>query len=180
MKSFPVRRSYFVFIVKTFALRSNVQFEPYSGTFADFAFSTKFRSVEREYFLDYRKTEPRAFCSADMKIMIPVDKSDEIGVRNVISANQVDDVIGILGAPSTEMSGNWNRRYRENMEKLKTGKISEVAEVVRNLMRTEREKHLSTGEKKMLTNACQILKSEIILAIDIEPVKAEEMICNAV
>jgi len=112
--------------------------------------------------------------------MIPVDKSDEIGVRNVISANQVDDVIGILGAPSTEMSGNWNRRYRENMEKLKTGKISEVAEVVRNLMRTEREKHLSTGEKKMLTNACQILKSEIILAIDIEPVKAEEMICNAV
>ena len=116
----------------------------------------------------------------DMKIMIPVDKSDEIGVRDVISSDEVKKVLNVLGAPSTVMSSNWNRRYRENMEKLKTGSVKEVAEVVRNLLRTEREKHLSTGEKKMLTNACQILKSEIILATDLEPSEADKLICSAV
>jgi len=116
----------------------------------------------------------------DMKIMIPVDKSDEIGVRDVISSDEVKKVLNVLGAPSTVMSSNWNRRYRENMEKLKTGSVKEVAEVVRNLLRTEREKHLSTGEKKMLTNACQILKSEIILATNLEPSEADKLICSAV
>lgn len=84
----------------------------------------------------------------DMKIMIPVDRSDEIGVRNVISQGQMEDVLEILQGPSSEMSDNWNRRHRENMEKLKTGEVTEVAEVVRNLLRLEVEKHLSTGEKK--------------------------------
>lgn len=100
----------------------------------------------------------------DMKIMIPVDSSEVVGVRSVISADQFSSVVGILSADSTEMSGNWNRRYRENMEKLKTGDILSVAEVVRNLMRTDRVKKLSTGEKKMLSNAKQILISELILA----------------
>lgn len=100
----------------------------------------------------------------DMKIMIPVDSSEVVGVRSIISADQFPSVIYILGADSTEMSGNWNRRYRENMEKLKTGDILSVAEVVRNLMRTDRVKKLSTGEKKMLSNAKQILISELILA----------------
>jgi len=100
----------------------------------------------------------------DMKIMIPVDSSEVVGVRSIISADQFPSVIDILGADSTEMSGNWNRRYRENMEKLKTGDILSVAEVVRNLMRTDRVKKLSTGEKKMLSNAKQILISELILA----------------
>ncbi|MGI6257078.1 MAG: CarD family transcriptional regulator [Anaerovoracaceae bacterium] len=116
----------------------------------------------------------------DMKIMIPVDKSDEIGVRNVISQGQMDDVVEILQGPSTEMSDNWNRRHRENMEKLKTGEVTEVAEVVRNLLRLEEEKHLSTGEKKMLTNARQILQSELILAGDMDQAEAEKLIIDAV
>ncbi|HVI40327.1 MAG TPA: CarD family transcriptional regulator [Anaerovoracaceae bacterium] len=116
----------------------------------------------------------------DMKIMIPIESSKEIGVRGIISVEEVNEVIGVLGAESTEMSNNWNRRYRENMEKLKTGDIYNVAEVVRNLMRTDKEKKLSTGEKKMLSNAKQILISEIILVKDIDHETAERIINAAV
>ena len=75
-----------------------------------------------------------------MKIMIPVDNSEEIGVRSVISADELNTVLAVLGESSSEMSRNWNRRYRENMEKLKTGSAVEVAEVVRNLTRTKQKK----------------------------------------
>lgn len=104
----------------------------------------------------------------DMKIMIPIESCDEIGVRAIISMEQMNTVIEILKGDSTEMSNNWNRRYRENMDKLKTGDIYNVAEVVRNLMRTDKEKKLSTGEKKMLSNAKQILISEMILVNDMD------------
>ncbi len=104
----------------------------------------------------------------DMKIMIPVESCREVGVRNILSEEQLAGVLEVLYADATEMSSNWNRRYRENMEKLKTGDAFEVAEVVRNLMRLDREKKLSTGEKKMLTNARQILQSEIILVRGID------------
>ena len=72
----------------------------------------------------------------------------------------------VLKAETTSMSQNWNRRYRANMEKIKTGDIFEVAEVVRNLSARDREKGLSTGERKMLENARQILISELVLAQD--------------
>ena len=114
--------------------------------------------------------------SVDMKIMIPVDNCDKIGVRDVISKAEVETVMGVLGGETTPMESNWNRRYRENMEKLKTGDILQVAEVVRNLMRSDRRKRLSTGEKKMLTNARQILISEIILAGDMDAESAEGLI----
>ena len=116
----------------------------------------------------------------DMKIMIPVDNSRDIGVRSVVSDEELLQVIQTLRGKSTEMSSNWNRRYRENMEKLKTGDVIEVAEVVRNLMRTDREKKLSTGEKKMLSNAKQILLSEIILIRDIDMSEASNIIDRVV
>jgi len=112
----------------------------------------------------------------DMKIMIPVNKSDDIGVRPVISPTEMDEVLSILHGDSTEMSSNWNRRYRENTEKLKTGDIRQVAEVVRNLLRIDREKTLSTGEKKMLSSARQILVSEMILTSDLDPAEADKLI----
>ncbi len=112
----------------------------------------------------------------DMKIMIPIERSNNIGVRAIISVEKINEVIHVLSADSTEMSNNWNRRYRENMDKLKTGDIFNVAEVVRNLMRTDKEKKLSTGEKKMLSNAKQILISEFILVKDIDHETAEEII----
>lgn len=116
----------------------------------------------------------------DMKIMIPIETSDEIGVRTIITSDELDAVLSVLRSETSEMSGNWNRRYRENMEKLKTGRAVEVAEVVRNLTRTDRKKKLSTGEKKMLTNARQILLSEIILVSDMDSNSANILINEAV
>lgn len=112
----------------------------------------------------------------DMKIMIPVKSSEGIGVRAVISYAQLSNVYNLLGGESTEMSGNWNRRYRENMDKLKSGDIEKVAEVVRNLTRVDRQKKLSTGEKKMLSNAKQILTSEMILAGEMTTEEADNKV----
>jgi len=112
----------------------------------------------------------------DMKIMIPIESSDGVGVRNVMTELELGDVIESLQGETTEMSNNWNRRYRENMEKLKTGDAFEVAEVVRNLMRLDKEKKLSTGEKKMLSNAKQILQSEMILVKNIDIITAAAII----
>jgi CarD family transcriptional regulator len=119
----------------------------------------------------------------DIKIMIPCDSSDLIGVREIIAADEASHVMDVLANASTEMSGNWNRRYRENMAKLKTGETCNVAEVVRNLMRIDRVKKLSTGEKKMLANAKQILISELILADGTDAAemesRIEEMVCGS-
>ena len=118
----------------------------------------------------------------DMKIMIPCDASDIIGVRLVISPNETYHVMEILSDASTEMPDNWNRRYRENLAKLRKGDTANVAEVVRNLMRIDRVKKLSTGEKQMLANAKQILISELTLSVneeaDILETRIEKTVCG--
>ncbi len=112
----------------------------------------------------------------EMKVMIPVDKVDEIGVRDVIDSEEADEVIILLTGKKSDMSQNWNRRYRANMEKLKTGDIYEVSGVVRDLTIRDDQKGLSTGEKKMLNNARQILISELVLAKDMDKEDVESMI----
>ncbi|MFW6237844.1 MAG: CarD family transcriptional regulator [Halanaerobiales bacterium] len=112
----------------------------------------------------------------DMRVMIPVEKVEEIGIRNVIDGEEADNVFHLLKGEKSKMSQNWNRRYRANMEKLKTGDIYEVTEVVRNLTLRDEEKGLSTGEKKMLSNARQILISELVLAKEMDKEKIEAMI----
>ncbi len=89
----------------------------------------------------------------DLKVMIPTDNVEEIGVREIISDDMVDEVFDVLRGEKTKMSSNWNKRYRANLEKIRSGNILEVAEVVRNLSIRDREKGLSSGEKKMLDNA---------------------------
>ncbi|HKM28744.1 MAG TPA: CarD family transcriptional regulator [Anaerovoracaceae bacterium] len=116
----------------------------------------------------------------DMNVMIPVDFGSEIAVRPIISKEEVEKVFLVLREDSTDMSNNWNRRNRDNMDKLKTGDIMEVAEVVRNLIRTDRIKKLSTGEKKMLTNAKQILESELVLAVGFDITTIDSLIEEAV
>lgn len=116
----------------------------------------------------------------EMKVMIPLDNIDEIGVRTVISENEIDYVMSLLEDSASEMPDNWNRRYRENMDKLKSGDIFEVAKVVRNLMISDQEKGLSTGERKMLTNAKQILVSELVLAKNMDEESVVELINKAV
>lgn len=116
----------------------------------------------------------------DMKVMIPVDNSIEIGMRRIESRERIEEVIKLLGEEPTVMPENWNRRYRENAIKLKSGNIFSVAEVVRNLMHSDRKKGLSTGERKMLMNAKHILLSEIVLVNDMKIDDAELMVENAV
>lgn len=116
----------------------------------------------------------------DMKVMIPVDNSEIVGMRKIESQDCISAVMDKLGEEANEMPNSWNRRYRENMIKLKSGDIFSLAEVVRNLMVSERGKGLSTGERKMLINARRILVSEIVLVKNIKIEEAEEQIEEAV
>jgi CarD family transcriptional regulator len=112
----------------------------------------------------------------DMKVMIPIENVEDIGIREVINAKDVDKVFAVLQNQEVNVSNNWNKRYRENMCKIKSGDIFEVADVVRTLMIREKEKGLSTGERKMLNSARQILISELVLAKGMEQYEIEDII----
>ncbi|HBX22246.1 MAG TPA: CarD family transcriptional regulator [Desulfotomaculum sp.] len=115
----------------------------------------------------------------DMKVMIPVTNYKDVGLRQVIDGDGVTRVFRILSEQSTSMSSNWNRRYRANLEKIKSGNVYEVAEVVRNLITRDKEKGLSSGERKMLESARQILISELVLATEMNEDKTKSMIEGA-
>ena len=100
----------------------------------------------------------------EMKVMIPIQNIEGIGVREIIDRFEADRVLDVLREHDASMNANWSKRYRENMAKIKSGNIFEVADVVRALMLRERDRGLSTGEKKMLSSARQILISELVLA----------------
>lgn len=114
----------------------------------------------------------------DMKVMIPMQNIEDIGIREVIGLSDVSRVFEVLEEPCINENNNWNKRYRENMCKIKSGDIFEVADVVRSLMARERDKGLSTGERKMLCSAKQILISELVLANDMEQYEIEKIINN--
>ncbi len=135
---------------------------------------------EKEILGEKRKYYIMKMPIGDMKVMIPVDSVNEIGVREIISNEEIGRVINILKGEKTSMPQNWNRRYRANMEKIKSGDIFEIAVVVRNLMLRDAEKTLSTGERKMLNNAKQMLISEIVLATDYTQEETEKLIDEAV
>ena len=116
----------------------------------------------------------------DMKVMVPIQNVDDIGLRQVVQEEVIDQVIGLLKLESTDHSINWNRRYRANMDKMKSGDIYEIADVVRNLMLRDREKGLSTGERKMLDNARVILISELVLAKDLREDDAIALLDNII
>lgn len=118
-------------------------------------------------------------CS-DMDVMVPIESEDSVGMRKIVEKDTALEAIEVLRNESSAMDSNWNRRYRDNLEMLKTGNIFKVAEVVRNLLRIDRERRLSAGEKKMLLDAKQILVSEIILACEMSEKMAEELVEDAV
>ncbi len=115
-----------------------------------------------------------------MGLMLPVDNCDKIGVRAIVSDDELSAALALLGEESTKMPDNWNKRQRENMDKLKTGKIEAAAEIVRNLTRMDRARKLSAGEKKMLSNARRILASEIMLVKGISGDEALALIESSV
>lgn len=114
-----------------------------------------------------------------MLVMIPTENSEEIGVRPVVEKAEADAVIRAIPGIEVDMTQNWNRRYRENMLRLKSGDLLEVAKVVKGLMLREVDRGLSTGERKMLHSAKQILISEIVLSQSSSYEEVEERINGA-
>jgi CarD family transcriptional regulator len=102
----------------------------------------------------------------DMTVMVPTENAALAGLRRVIDEETVKKVLAVLQDECSEMPKNWNRRFKHNRDKIKTGDIYELAEVVRNLAIREAEKGLSTGEKQMFTRAKKILASELMYALE--------------
>ena len=114
-----------------------------------------------------------------MVVLIPTESCEAIGVRPIIDSVTADKVINSMVDIEVDMTQNWNRRYRENMMRIKSGDLIEVARVIKGLVERENEKGLSTGERKMLRSAKQILISEIVLSQDSTYEDVEERINKA-
>ena len=112
----------------------------------------------------------------DLTIEVPSANAEIVGVRDVVGQEGLDRVFEVLRAPHTEEPTNWSRRYKANLEKLASGDVIKVAEVVRDLWRRERDRGLSAGEKRMLAKARQILVSELALAEHTNEDKAEALL----
>ena len=112
----------------------------------------------------------------DLTIEVPADNVDLVGVRDVVDKEGLDEVFEVLRQPYTEEPTNWSRRYKANLEKLASGDVNKVAEVVRDLWRRDKERGLSAGEKRMLAKARQILVSELALAEKTNEDKAEAIL----
>jgi CarD family transcriptional regulator len=110
----------------------------------------------------------------DMTVMVPCENAAKAGLRRVIDDEAVAKVTAVLVDDVSSMPKNWNRRFKHNRDKIKTGDVYELAEVVRNLGLREADKGLSTGEKQMYTRAKKILASELMYALDMEEGEAEE------
>ena len=109
----------------------------------------------------------------DLTLMVPADNTEGVGLREVINDEEVEEVFAVLRKKEARMPTNWSRRFKNHSEKLRSGDIYQVAEVVRNLSIRDKDKGLSAGEKRMLTRARQILVSELTFAIGVDEDAAE-------
>ena len=116
----------------------------------------------------------------DMKVMVPMDNAVEIGMRDVICKAQAEKVLESFRTSETDVIQNWSKRFRDNMGRIKSGDIFEVCGVVKSLMLRDRQKGLSTGERKMLSNAKQILISEIVVATGVTHEEIEQRLANMI
>ncbi len=135
---------------------------------------------EKEILGEKRKYFIMRMPIGDMKVMVPVDNVEEVGVRDIIDNEDFDKVIKILKSDKSAMPQNWNRRYRVNMDRIKSGDIFEIAAVVRNLLMRDIEKGLSTGERKMLSSAKQMLLSEMVLVTDYDIEQVEQLVMESI
>jgi CarD family transcriptional regulator len=128
------------------------------------------KGVERQYLV------LRIVAQQDLVVRVPADNLDLVGVRDVVDKDGLDRVFSVLRAEHVEEPTNWSRRYKANLEKLHSGDVMKVAEVVRDLWRRERDRGLSAGEKRMLAKARQILVSELALCENTNEDKAETIL----
>ena len=133
--------------------------------------SRNIKGVERKYLVLRVK-------QGDLTVRVPADNVDLVGVRDVVNAEGLERVFDVLRQPYTEEPTNWSRRFKNHVEKLKSGDIYQVAEVVRNLTIRERDKGLSAGEKRMLAKARPILVSELALAEKVAEDRAEVLLAE--
>ncbi len=135
---------------------------------------------EKEILGEKRKYFVMRMPIGDMKVMVPVDNVEDVGVRDIIGEDDFKAVMSILRDDKSAMPQNWNRRYRANMDRIKSGDIFEIAAVVRNLLMLDTEKGLSTGERKMLSSAKQMLLSEMVLVTDTDIENVEKIVVEAI
>ena len=131
--------------------------------------SRNIKRLERKYYVLRVK-------QGDLTVRVPADNADLVGVRDVVNAEGLERVFDVLRQPYTEEPTNWSRRYKANLEKLASGDVMKVAEVVRDLWRRDQDRGLSAGEKRMLSKARQILVSELALAERTNEVNAEALL----
>ena len=141
----------------TFQIGDTVVYPHHGAALIESIESRTIKGVEREYLV-------LRVAQGDLTVRVPADNVDLVGVRDVVNQEGLDRVFEVLRQPYTEEPTNWSRRYKANLEKLASGDVIKVAEVVRDLWRRERERGLSAGEKRMLAKARQILVSELALA----------------
>lgn len=132
--------------------------------------------VEKEVLGEVHQYYKVSFPHNKMTVQVSVKSAARVGVRSVITKEDLESVYATLGAEADKLPANWNRRYRANMDRLKTGDIHDVASVVRNLVRSNRKKKLSTGEKQLLSTAKQILESELMVVGNYTEKEADELV----
>ncbi len=113
---------------------------------------------------------------SDMKVMLPVNNLDTIGIRRIVSEDAANEAINHFHNCCEDSNNNWNQRYRENIEKIKKGNLIDVATVAKTLLLRDNKKSLSNAERKMLSNAKNILISELVLAKKVSPEEIKEML----
>ena len=111
-----------------------------------------------------------------LQLYVPCDGCEKAGLRPVITRQEAEELLQSFAALEPDGGGNWNQRYRENMERLKSGQPGQVAVVIKSLLCRETQKHLSTGERKMLNTALQILASELALVMKLDYAEAEMLV----
>ena len=150
----------------TFTVGETVVY-PHHGAALIEAIETRLiKGVEKQYLV-------LKVAQGDLTVRVPAENAEIVGVREVVGEEGLDKVFQVLRAPHTEEPTNWSRRYKANLEKLASGDVNKVAEVVRDLWRRDRERGLSAGEKRMLAKARDILVGELALAEGVDKDNAE-------
>ena len=129
---------------------------------------------EKEILGEYRKYYSLRLNTGGLQVLVPVDKAEDSGLRQICGQDELEKVRKVLSSTEPNWEENWNHRYRLHMDKIKSGDICQLAEVVRNLFHREKSKGLSAGEKKMLDNARDILLSEVQVAAGISTEEAKQ------
>jgi len=154
----------------TFQVGETVVYPHHGAAVIEQIENRKIKGEDRKYLVLRIKAQ------SDLVVRVPADNCDLVGVRDVVDKEGLEKVFEVLRAPYTEEPTNWSRRYKANLEKLASGDVIKVAEVVRDLWRREKDRGLSAGEKRMLAKARQILVSELALAEHTNEDKAETVL----